>query len=116
MSLLEEAYTTLGELVKMHKLNQELLETLSVTAQWLRSYAEKHNISLSNSSTFDSLINKATALLNEIQAGKPNVLQYRKLADEKKHTYGTDEEEPVPFIGPYPKTSRNPILLQPSQL
>jgi len=65
-NLLEEADIALGELIRMHKLNAELLETLSVTAQWLRNYAENHNIPFPNSSTYETLIHKADRLIEEI--------------------------------------------------
>ncbi len=41
------------------------------------------------------------ALLNEIQAETPKILQYQKLADEKKHLHGTDEDVPVPKVSIY---------------
>lgn len=88
-NLLEEATTTLSELQRIHKLNVELLETLSVTAQWLRIYAEKNNIPLPNISTYNSLVNKAEALIEEISSNE--------LLDRRKVTYfRTDEDVPEP--------------------
>ena len=70
--LLEEAQATLNELIKLHKLNQELLEVLSVTAQWVSNFSEKNNIPFPNSSTYYSLVNKAEALLKEISTNYPD--------------------------------------------
>lgn len=71
VELLEEAHQVLGELLRMHSLNQELLETLSVTASWLRDYAERNNIPFPNSSTYASLINKAETLIQELSTKNP---------------------------------------------
>lgn len=88
--LLEEATTALNELQRMHKLNAELLENLSVTAQWLRNYAEKHNIPLPNISTYNSLVNKAEVLIEEISSNE--LLSRRKVT-----TFRTDEDVPAPL-------------------
>jgi hypothetical protein len=76
---LSEVYQTLGELIRMHQLNQELLETLSVTMQWIRDYVEKHSIPLPNGSTYNSLINKAEALIEEIASDE---FSHQKPSDE----------------------------------
>jgi hypothetical protein len=89
-TLLGEATATLSELQRMYKLNAELLETLSVTAQWFRAYAEKQNITLPNLSTYNSLVNKAEILINEISNNES--LSRRKVTD-----YRTDEEVPEPI-------------------
>ena len=70
-NLLEEANATLSELLKMHKLNQELLETLQVTMIWIRDFAQSNNIAFPNDSTYDSLINKAQILIDEL-TGEPS--------------------------------------------
>jgi hypothetical protein len=64
--LLKDATVTLNELLRMHELNQELLETLTVTMMWIRDYAEKHNIPLPKESSYTSLVNKAQTLIEEI--------------------------------------------------
>jgi hypothetical protein len=77
----------------MHQLNLDLLEQLAVTCDWL----QKTGIHLPNESTFLSLINKATTLLNEIEADDPKVLQYRtirrKVTDEKSDDKVTESEK-----------------------
>ena len=78
--LLEEATSTLNEILRIHKLNQELLEVLSVTAQWVSDYAEKNNIPFPNSSTYYSLINKAETLLEEMTSSYPD---YYKVSRRK---------------------------------
>jgi len=65
-NLLKDATATLNELLRMHDLNRELLETLQVTMLWLRDYAEKNNLPLPNGSTYNSLINKAQVLIDEL--------------------------------------------------
>jgi len=62
------------------KLNIELLETLCVTSEYLKDYAEKNKIPLPNNSTFYSLISKAEALTEE--------LSNNQLLDEKKYFLG----------------------------
>jgi hypothetical protein len=67
----------------MHKLNQELLEVLSATAHWLESYAEKNGVPFPNLSTYNSLVNKADALIKEIAAKSPMELLNRRIFTEK---------------------------------
>jgi len=79
---LSEVHQTLGELIRLHQLNQELLETLSETMQWIRSYAETHSIQMPNSLAFDSLMNKADALIEEIATDTP---MFMKPYDDSYH-------------------------------
>jgi hypothetical protein len=88
---------SLTELKRMYQLNVELLEHLAVTCDWLRLSGVK----LPNESTFDSLLNKTTALLDEIQAhDSPKTLVYQKLSDKWKHLSESNGEvtEPVESI------------------
>lgn len=73
---LSEVHRVLGELIYMHQLNRELLETLSVTMQWIREYAKKHSIPLPDGSTYNSLLNKVDALIEEIASDE--FLQHKK--------------------------------------
>lgn len=67
----------------MHKLNAELIETLSVTFKWLRDYADKHDIPFPNSSAYGSLINRADMLIEEILNDQSNRRIFtRKNSDE----------------------------------
>jgi hypothetical protein len=94
--LLHDSFTevidSLAELKRMSQLNLELLEQLVVTCTWLRN----SGIHLPNESVFDSLLNKTIALLNEIQADEPKILQYKKLSDDWKHPNKSDGEVTVP--------------------
>jgi hypothetical protein len=92
LSNLSSIIETLQELERLHQLNSELLEQLNVICGWLL----EHNIQIPNPQTLLSLLQKAKALLTEIQAEEPRVLQYPKLADEKKQHFRTDEEVPEP--------------------
>lgn len=76
-SLLKDASATLNELIRMHELNQELLETLSVTMMWIKDYALKHNIPLPRETSYQSLINKAQMLFDEISSSD-GILQRKK--------------------------------------
>jgi len=89
---LSEVIDTLQELKRMHQLNMELLEQFSVACDFLL----KSGVAVPNASTFASLPNKSMTLLNEIQAETPKILQYQKLADEKKQHIETDKEGTVP--------------------
>jgi hypothetical protein len=88
-----EVIETLQELKRMHQLNMELLEQLSIACDYLLKSA----VAVPNANLFASLLNKAMALLNEIQSGEPKVLQYTKVADEKKQQLGTDDKETGPL-------------------
>lgn len=94
--LLAEATATFNEILRVHKLNAELLEMLLVTTDYLRNYAEKYNIPLPDSSTFYSLINKAEALVEEITSEIP--AKYL-LGDEFLQRKRTDTDFTKPEIG-----------------
>lgn len=79
--LLRKATSVFGELLRMHKLNQELLETLSVTLLWVKDYAERHSIPIQNRGNLASLIRKAEILIKEISS--PPFLQHRKRPTDK---------------------------------
>lgn len=97
--ILKEASSTFNELVRMHELNQELLETLMVAMQWIREYARKNNIPLLNQNTFFSLLNKAETLINEIMSNSPPFLQRQIPSDESKQPHKPDEEVTGPKNG-----------------
>ncbi len=81
----------------MHQLNLELLEQLNVACNYLLS----NNVLVPNRNTFASLLRKAWALMDEIKADEPKIIQYTKLTDEKKHLFRTDEDVPVPNISSF---------------
>jgi len=88
LSNLSSIIDTLQELERLHQLNSELLEQLNVICGWLL----EHNIQIPDPELLLSLLQKAKALLKEIEADEPKLLQYPKLADEKKQHLRTDEE------------------------
>jgi len=94
LTISQEAIDTLQEIKRMHQLNIELLEQLAVACDYLVS----NHVEVPNSNLFASLIHKAMTLLDDLQADRPKILQYQKLADEKKQRFRTDEDEPVPLI------------------
>ena len=99
--ILKEASSTFNELVRMHELNQELLETLMVAMQWIRGYAEKNNIPFPNQNTFFSLLRKAESLINEMMSNSPPFLQHRKRTPE-------DATEPLYKTATIPSLSKPP--------
>jgi hypothetical protein len=69
----QEVIDTLQELKRMHQLNIEILEQLAVTCEFLTS----HHVQVPNSNILASLLSKAMALLDELQAETPKTLQYQ---------------------------------------
>lgn len=96
LNQIDQIASSLLELKQMYQLNTELLEQLSVVFDFLK----KSDIHLPNESTFNSLLNKAMTLLDEMQSDKPKILQYNVSRRKVTDTYeknGTDEEVPVPL-------------------
>jgi hypothetical protein len=89
--LLRDATETLNELLRMHELNQELLETLTVTMIWIKKYAEKHDIPLPKEASYCSLINKAQTLIDELSSESPNLLHYAS-SDDFSQRKPSDED------------------------
>lgn len=83
---LTEIISTLSELKRLHQLNLELLEQLNISCGWLL----EHNISIPNAETLCSLLSRAKALVAEIEADTPKIMQYspirRKVTDENPTT------------------------------
>jgi nitrous oxide reductase len=92
--MMTEIIDTLSELKRMHQLNFELLEQLSVSCNWLM----EHKVPIPNAEKICSLLNKAKALANEIQAETPKILQYRMLSDESKQPHKPDDKVTEPII------------------
>jgi hypothetical protein len=76
------------ELLRLHKLNMELLEQFSVACDFLL----KTGVQVPNASTFASLLNKSMSLLNEILTKEPQYSTSRR----KVTGFRTDEEETEP--------------------
>lgn len=62
--LLKEASSIFNELIRMHELNRELLETLQVTLLRIKKYTEKNNIPLDDATK--SLLNRVVILREEV--------------------------------------------------
>lgn len=94
-NVIQEVIDTLNELKRLHQLNFELLEQLNVVCKWILD----NHICVPNEEKMRSLLGKSLTLLNEIRTDAPAVLllQYKKLADEKKQPFRTDEEGTVPY-------------------
>lgn len=86
----------------MHQLNLELLEQLSVFADWVVNT----HMSIPNEDKLESLLHKTQALMKELYStNSQNILQYQKLADEKKQHFKTDEDVPEPLAKRYTSLS-----------
>ncbi|MCJ7632723.1 hypothetical protein MUP77_10085, partial [Candidatus Bathyarchaeota archaeon] len=57
----------------------------------------KHKVPIPDAEKICSLLNKAKALANEIQAETPKILQYRMLSDESKQPHKSDGEVTEPL-------------------
>ena len=92
LSELSKIIDALQELERMHQLNLELLEQLDVVFEWII----KSDMPIPNGEKLSALFTKTEALLKELYFSSSRTLAYRKLADEKKHLFRTDEDVPVP--------------------
>jgi len=98
--LLKDAIATFDELVRMHQLNQELLNTLIDAMVWIRTYAKNHDIPLPKQNQWDSLLEHANCLIKEILNGHSPLLRHRrrksigvaKSSDEFLHGDESDED------------------------
>jgi hypothetical protein len=63
---------SISELKRMYQLNVELLEQLAITCDFIK----RNKIPVPNEETFNSLLNKTTTLIDEIQADELITLQY----------------------------------------
>ena len=99
---LTEIITSLGELKRLHQLNLELLEQLSVACGFLT----ENKVPIPNEGTFVSLLKKATTLLSEIYSEPSStMLVVTKPADETLQRKRTDEDLTEPAkcqCGPTP--------------
>ena len=92
MSELAKIIETLQELERVHQLNLELLEQLDVVFEWII----KNDMPVPNREKLSSLLVKTHALLKQLYSSSPQIMLYRKIADEKKQPFRTDEDVPVP--------------------
>ena len=69
---LTELRDTMNEVIRMHELNSELLNTLLLMGYKIRDCANVHNAPLLNDG-FYSLLRKAETLLKEVSSDLPNI-------------------------------------------
>jgi hypothetical protein len=81
VNILDKVIETFSELKRLHELNTELLDELCVAIDWVF----ENEPQVPNAKILYSLLNKSRALLSEIQADTPKILQYKKLANESLH-------------------------------
>ena len=77
---LREVRDSLNELLRLHQLNLELLETLETAMFWLQDFGKKHDIQIPNRDKINSLITKADNLLAEI-----TTTPYWRSSDDSYH-------------------------------
>jgi len=92
---LREAIDVYNELLRVHQLNIEFLETLELTLFSIQNFCRKRNIPLQDKK-LASLLGKAITLLDEISA--PPNLQHQKSAIRRIFT---EEESDKDFTEPY---------------
>jgi hypothetical protein len=93
LSELSVIIETLQELERIYQLNLEVLEQLNIICGWIL----KNDVAIPNKDKLDSMFLKTQALLKELYFSSPKTLHYRKLTDEKKQHFRTDEDVPVPL-------------------
>ena len=92
---LGSAVGTYSELLRVHQLNIELLNTLEQSLVYLQRFCKTHNIPFQDEKLFSS-ITKVDSLLNEIDCGiSPNALC--KPADEFLQRKRTAKDFTEPF-------------------
>jgi len=97
-NILREMTDTLSELLRMHKLNMELLEVLHVSLNRIRKFERAHNIPLDLET--ECLLSRVVVLYEELTSKqKCNKLPFiPELSDERKQRKRSDAEEPVPVF------------------
>ena len=87
-----ESVETYNELLRLHQLNLELLETLELSLFWLKDFSNKNNIPIPNREKFTHLLNKIHALVTEVSSNQ-------NLPIRRKNTvFKSDADEPDPQI------------------
>ncbi|MCW3984876.1 MAG: hypothetical protein NWE91_00445 [Candidatus Bathyarchaeota archaeon] len=89
--LIRETRDTLDELMRMHRLNLELFETLTVILQRVFQYTKENNITLDEAT--QSLLNRIPTIYKEIVS--PPFLQHQTIR-RKKTRFKSDAEDTVP--------------------
>jgi hypothetical protein len=93
---LTEAIDTYSELLRIHQLNIELLNTMEQTLYHIQSFCQKHHIPFHDEKLSTS-ISKIDSLLEELDCESPRIT-FIKPADEKKQHFTTDENVPIPLF------------------
>jgi hypothetical protein len=78
------------EVIEMHGLNIELMDTLALIGNRFMNYCEKHNIAIEELKSLETLIAKAEKLVNEI--GTPYYGNPIQSSDESLHKKKSDED------------------------
>jgi len=93
---LREAIDTYEELLRLHQLNLELLETLELSLLWLKSYTDKYDIPIPKRHIITSLLTKTSNLLNEIGSKTP----YKTLRETGIRRFFTARKSDKDFTEP----------------
>jgi hypothetical protein len=79
---IREIRDTLDELMRMHQLTLELIDTLATVLNRLREYARKYNLPDFDESTI-SLIRRTTTLYDELTASSPDMQQAKRSPEDE---------------------------------
>jgi hypothetical protein len=101
---IREIRDTLDELMRMHQLNLELLDTLATVLNRLRDYRIKNNLPDFDDST-RSLLHRATTLYDELTSSP--LWQCGKSSDDGYHERRKDGKLPEPKITTHIRLERN---------
>jgi len=82
-----------ARLDRLTQLNFELMETLELCLYCTQDFCQKNGIPFRDAK-LSGLLDKVTRLIDEIDPSPFSVPL--KIADERKHLYGTDEDETEP--------------------
>ena len=77
-----EAIETYNELLRLHQLNLELLETLELSLFWIQDFSKKNGISIPKRKQIARLLNKTHVLVTEISSQQ--TLDIQQFFTEKK--------------------------------
>lgn len=95
---LREAIDTYEELLRMHQLNLELLETLELSLLWVQGFSKNCDVSIPNKETLTRLLTKTSRLIEEISATNPIATKRFQSIRRKKTPFKSDVDEPEPVF------------------
>ena len=108
---LRDAIDTYEELLRMHQLNLELLETLEFSLLWVQDFSKKYNVAIPNRETLTRLLTKTSLLIEEISATNPTETRQHKSI----RRFFTERKSDKDFTEPRCEKVFSSVLLHKSQ-